>query len=281
MLLSQEQTEYPVYYTISRQEKNKIGNRAVFNQVDYELSSKLLETNSNGEKIFEIEIINYKQSYKEGFYGWVKDLIPLKQRLLLQFNKDGFIDKVLNMQDIQKIWSSLKGDLTWKHRGKRHYKNLIRNLNSLIQDKERYTDSLRYAFPYDMLFQNFYNKNSESLQTSHFKIPNFFIANLPIKTKQEIDSMSIDKQEVIIKETGKLDTSKFNQERFDLAIKQIQLDVQSRSEININYIKKAEIDISNGWVNQGFSYVSATVPGFIFREEISEVKLRKDNNHVR
>jgi len=258
-------------YKVSRQEKNIVGQRAVYNEISCHIYVDLLEQKDTGEKILQVEIRDYQQEYQESLYGWANDLIKLKEKLILETDSLGQIVKIKNINDVKRRWAYLKEELAKKYQGQRHYKNIIRNINTLFKKEDAYAKTLRYSFPYDMLFQNIYDKDYSEPQESYFEIPSFFIANLPIKTVQQIDSQSIDKKQWVISEKGELDISKFDQPRFDNAIKNLRQEVRARTQVEVKYLKKAEIDVEDGWVNQGFSFVSATVPGFIYREEITEI----------
>ncbi|MEZ5009413.1 MAG: hypothetical protein R2728_05165 [Chitinophagales bacterium] len=252
-------------YRLIREERNQLQGIKNDNRFELDIELKHLE-----KDIFSISILNYKQANVSGFFQWTNELYKLRKYVIIQMGSDGKLDSILNLPEIQNEWEAIRGSILRNHLQDKHAKGIASEVTMLLEDKERFENSLRHTAPYNIFFSGIHNSNYnyDEINFGSRVIPNFIgVKSLPIITEEKlIASASSQKGQLELKVNGELDKDLFDQNLMTDFVKTLKNRPRVVSQLKLKYTEKFKFD-SDHWPIQYLNMSLAMVPMFLYREE--------------
>lgn len=261
-------------YAVLREEKSQFQNLANENVINAEVELKLLTEDNDGFQKFQVSMLDYKQSNSKSLFKWVGNLHSLRNKVILNTGEFGEMSQVTNLKQIQNHWQSLKRQLPSKHKDEAHSVNFIKGINTVLQDNEVFTNTLKYTFPFNNFFPDIFNKEITKKEAveGYTEIPNFIGAKvIPLLTKTKLKNFDEAKQTYEIEVEGVLDKENFDQEKLTALVKTLKNRLRVPTQIKVNYIERYLFD-ANHWPLQILNMYLIQVPGSIYREEKTILK---------
>ncbi len=231
-----------------------------------------LQEDKNEEKIYHIKTTNYHQENTIGLFGWVNDLQVLKEDLYVTLTKEGLLKEVLNIGEIRSKWASIRKEIIEKHSSEKRSVDFAKLITKLLEDEQRFADSLRYVTPYISLFSGF-SQNTKQ-QKCYREIPNFPVAKIiPIKAKATLLSNQSQTPFTEVVANGEIDRDNFDQAKVTDFVRTVRDNLRARGEVQLRYTERYAFN-AGVLPEQAMCMSMVVIPGFLYRNEKTFLKMR-------
>lgn len=272
MTLNYTITEKPLRYLFKREEDNIFLKGQLKNSLEAVLEVQL-KLNPEGVQVFNLKMLNYKQSNNTGMYQWVNDLHFLRHHVEFTLDNDFQLGEIENLNNIQRLYSQNKPKLTVKNSSKRGAAGIMNEVEKILKNPQRFAHNLRFAHPYITLFSGVYGKelNMEKEAIGYRELPNFIhIKKVPIITYEKLGVSNENFQEVEV--NGKLDKENFEQEKLTQFIQVIKNRPRVPTLLKLNYTERYKIGLDTNWPELAMCMSLAQVPGTLYQSERTMIK---------
>jgi len=158
------------------------------NTIEINVSKRFIQKDKYGS-LYEIIENGRKQSDTEGMRGMNHFISQLYQKLLVYTNMHGEITSVVNLGEIEELWSLLKKDFSKKFVKEKETSTWLYKMDSFLKDNAVFTNFYKQTAVATLLFSPIYNNVGDKhiIQSKNFM--NFFDSyRLPLVLKTSIVS---------------------------------------------------------------------------------------------
>lgn len=271
MQLNQEITGDSRRYSFLREERSQFQGLKNENYIESELKVTNL-TGENGVFTFKIETLFYKQSNAESVYEWVGDLHELRNEIICTLDENGRLGKVVNIDAIRNKWNGIKPEIKSKHKDEKYSSIFISGIDELLEDVDRFSDTLRFSTPYILLFPGIIHRafKKDEIVTGYRELPNFIAARMvPIQTEEKFTELENSRYQIDVK--GSIDESKFEQDKVTAMIRILKNRPRVPTQLQLQYMERYLLE-DWPWSEQSMCMSLAEIPGTLYREEKNILK---------
>lgn len=258
-------------YQLVRKEYMRFDDRIVDNRVMMEADLSWFTQLNDGSGVFLFEVKSHEQTYKKGLYALAWELAPIRDVLKISTDENGMIKQLINYPEIKEKFNEMRPGLISKYKNQKWEYNILRQFNNLLDDEKLYTQSLQYAFPYGLIFQDYYTDYSdENTANGKQKILNFLGASgIPLITTHKAELV----EDILydIRTTAKVDEDNFDREAVARNLRTFQDNLFIRTKVETDYVGRALLD-TNGWPKDVMQMTKTEVKGTIYQEEMNVLK---------
>ena len=249
---------------------------AVVSEMSYENTTEALIRQTwvgkNGENdVFEIVVLEYKETDSNDADQWERELNKIKDRLVFEVNEIiGIPVGILNREEIAEKWKIIRTAMLNDYEHADNLNCILMGTDSLLQDESQLLRATSVANEHIMLFPGIYGiyiKNAEkSIQARSLRsvLPGI---HLPLKTVCRLENYNAATGACSLLIEGQTDYENFEKDRFRQTVKEITQAFNARTSIEVGYLEKYELD-EHHWIDSAGRLYSYHVPGFMSNETI-------------
>jgi hypothetical protein len=260
-------------YFLYKEEFTKLQGLSSENKTTAEITLESLRYNDR--ECFAVNISDYRQTNDKGLLAWVKDMAPLRQRVIFTLNEDGLLGQIQNHTEIYNKWKSMADEIVQKHRKEKSSINMAKTIHFLMEDPDKFAAALRYAPPYINLFMGINGKKfkDQEINKGYRELYNFIgIKNLPIHTQEVLlKNASITNAIAEIEVSGVLAQDKIDEDKSRSFVRFLRNDPTAPTEIKLKYNENIILN-EDHWPLQSICMNLTVIPEFLLRKETTILK---------
>lgn len=257
--------------------RSKIGTMSYENDTEVLLQQTWISRKGENH-IFEISILEHKQTNEGGVHQWDKELNKIKNKLAFEVDAgNGSSVRVANIAEIAEKWRTIRPVMLKNYEHTDYLKYMIKGTDDLLQDEERLTKATAASNEHVMLLPGIYgiytNEKVESIPARSIRnvLPGI---HLPIKAVCRLKKYDETTGVCSILVEGTADYENFEDTKFRQAVKEMTGTFNARTTMKVGYLEKYELDEYH-WIKSAGRMYRYYLPGFICNETICT--LAKEN----
>ncbi|MDR2147540.1 MAG: hypothetical protein LBE91_13890, partial [Tannerella sp.] len=230
-------------YEMLRSEESELMGGKAENTVKSEFTVSF-ERKREGMDCYHYRVTHHSQTNHKGLYLWAEDLLPLTEYLEIGVSGEtGRIGKIFNLSDINAFWTGkLWNRIRKKHDGEDNCDAMLDNISAVLEDGERFAETLRYAPPFSLLFAGV-DMDLENPAERQSRMTGFAgIPFLPLIIRDEITETTEKGCRYEIKSEGKIDGKLFDRGKYLTFVRKLRDEPLAKGDTETRHTERYLLD---------------------------------------
>ncbi len=264
-------------FRFTMQVKSIIGTMSYENATEVLLRQTWISRKGEND-IFELSLLEHKQTNERGVHQWDKELNKIKNKLAFEANAANCSTvRVTNIAEIAEKWQKVRPVMLQNYGHTDYLKYIIKGTDSLLQDEKGLTKATAAANEHVMLLPGIYGiytaEKVKCLPARSIRsvLPGI---HLPIKAVCHLKEYNEITGACSFLIEGTPDYENFEEATFRQAVKEMTKTFNARTTMEVGYLEKYDLD-QHHWINSAGRMYQYHLPGFISNETICT--LAKEN----
>lgn len=257
-------------FRFAMQVKSIIGTMKYENNTEVLLQQSWISKKGEND-IFEISLLEHKQTNERGVHQWDKELNKIKNKLDFEANAANCSTvRVTNIVEIAEKWQKIRPVMLKNYEHTDYLKYIIKGTDGLLQDENRLTKATAAANEHVMLMPGIYGsygaEKVKSIQARSIRgvLPGI---HLPVKALCHLKEYNEITGACSFLIEGTPDYENFEEAKFRQAVKEMTKTFNARTTMEVGYLEKYDLDQYH-WINSAGRMYNYYLPGFISNETI-------------
>ncbi|UOQ55564.1 hypothetical protein [Hymenobacter cellulosivorans] len=239
-------------YTVTVQTTNLLGNMLYENTRQTTFRKQPLQKTASGW-LYEVAVLNFKQTENTGLAQLDADTAQLRRRLLVETDATGALTRIANKEELRAEWAKLEPELRRKYRRSDQITpGMIAGIGQVLHGDGYLEDVLRRGYEYGTLFPALYGQSyGEEPVPGQPRIIARFLGNLdlPFTTRIKRRAETLPDVELALVVEGKVDEEAYPAEAARQGLRTMTDQYDLDTTLNSQHVESYEFDHRSALLN--------------------------------